>query len=219
MLQCHGCVVCRKLGNICGIKDIYAKEELQGVCNGPSSLGKKTQVLPWTTAAFPQAFAVPLPGCCFLTLFNILLHIIERTTGAFEGISQFSQACTVFVLEVKEHPQDRSGSWVGLSVCSQGCLFFLSELPWTGGSLVTVMLCLWICTECYFFNSTSWYAVFYTSIVLSIGHSPFCIKDHYPKVTNVSPLLGTTCGWLTGPAWLWDRQLTWWKDLVTLMLL
>lgn len=83
---------------------------------GQAVWGKKTQVLPWTTAAFPQAFAVLLPGCCFLTLFNVLLHIMEGTAGMFEGILQFSWACTVFVLEVKEHPQDHSGSWVGLSV-------------------------------------------------------------------------------------------------------
>lgn len=62
---------------------------------GQAVWGKK-QVLPWTTAAFPQAFAVPLPGC-FLTLFNVLLHIMEGTAGMFEGILQFSRACTVFV--------------------------------------------------------------------------------------------------------------------------
>lgn len=91
---------------------------------GPSCLGKSTQVLPRTTAAFPQAFAVPLPGCCFLTLFNVLLHIMEGTTGTLERTLGFSQACTVFVLEVKEHPQDRGSSWVALSACFQGCFCF-----------------------------------------------------------------------------------------------
>lgn len=109
---------------------------------GAKLFGEKTQVLPRTTGAFPQAFAVPLPGCSFLTLFNVLLHIMEGTTGTLERILRFSQAC--FVLEVKEHPQDGSGSWVGGSVClfPRLFLFFLSEPPQTGGSLVTVMLCL-----------------------------------------------------------------------------
>lgn len=100
-------------------------KELQGVCNGPSCLGKKPQVLPWTRAAFPQAFAVPLPGCCFLTLFNVLLHIMEGTTGTLERILEFSRACTVFVLEVKEHPQDQAlvPGWVCLCV-SKAVLVF-----------------------------------------------------------------------------------------------
>lgn len=89
---------------------------------GQAVWGKKKQVLPGPTAAFPQAFAVPLPGCCFLTLFNVQLHIMEGTTGTLERILEFSWACIVFVLEVKEHLQDRSGSWV--SVCLRGCFCF-----------------------------------------------------------------------------------------------
>lgn len=105
--------MCRKLGDEHGIQDFSAKAELQGVCHGPSCLGgKKTQVLLGPTAAFLQAFAVLLPGCCFLTLFNVLLHILEGTTGTLERILEFSQACIVLVLEVKEHLQDQSGSWV-----------------------------------------------------------------------------------------------------------
>lgn len=118
-------------------------KELQGVRNGPSCLGKKPQVLPWTRAAFPQAFAVPLPGCCFLTLFNVLLHIMEGTTGTLERILEFSRACTVFVLEVKDPPGPSSGSWVGLSVCFQGCFCFCCQnLLSLVDSLVTVTLCL-----------------------------------------------------------------------------
>lgn len=124
VVPCPAAEACRKLGDKRGIQGFYAKEELQGVCNGPSCLGKKTQVLPRTRAAFHQALAVPLPGCCFLTLFNVLLHIMEGTTGTLERILEFSRACTVFVLEVKEHPRDRSRSWVGLSVCFQGCFCF-----------------------------------------------------------------------------------------------
>lgn len=95
-----------------------------GSLYGPSCLGKDTQVLPRTAAAFPQAFAVPLPGCCFLTLFNVLLHIMEGTAGTLERTLGFSRAGTVFVLQVKEHPQDRGGSWEALSLCFQGCFCF-----------------------------------------------------------------------------------------------
>lgn len=111
--------------------------------HGPSCLGKDPQVLPRTAAAFPQAFAVPLPGCCFLTLFNVLLHVMEGTTGTLERALGFSWACTVFVLEVKEHPQDCPRQFLGGSVCVSKAVFvFPSEPPQTGGSLVTVTLCL-----------------------------------------------------------------------------
>lgn len=50
---------------------------------------------------------------------------MEGTTGTLGRILEFSQACTVFVLEVQEHPQDQScGSWVGLSVFSKAVFVF-----------------------------------------------------------------------------------------------
>lgn len=108
MVQCPGSEACRRLGNKHRTQDCYAQKELQGVCNGPSCLGEKNPGPAGTTSAFPQAFAVPLPGCCFLTLFNVLLHIMEGTTGTLERILEFSQACTVFVVEVREHPREQS---------------------------------------------------------------------------------------------------------------
>lgn len=88
--QRPGSEVCRKLGNKNGIQEFYAKEELPGVCMGQAVWGKKAQVLPRTAAAFPQACAVPLPGYCFLTLFNVLLHIMEGTAGTLERTLAFS---------------------------------------------------------------------------------------------------------------------------------
>lgn len=112
----------------CSVQAFHAKEELQGVCMGQAVWGKTPRSWPRTTAAFPQAFAVPLPGCCFLTLFNVLLHIMEGTTGTLERTLRFSRACTVFVLEVKEHPQDRGSSWVALSVFPRLFLFSCQNL-------------------------------------------------------------------------------------------
>lgn len=90
---------------------------------GQAVWGKKTgPALEYSS--FSPSICCPSAGCCFLTSFNVLFRIMDGTAGMFERISQFSQACTVFVLEVKGHPQDPSGSWVGLSVCFQGCFCF-----------------------------------------------------------------------------------------------
>lgn len=125
VVQHPGSEVCGSegdLGTSVGYEVFLQRQSYKEFVMGQAVWGKKTQVLPGPTGAFPQAFAVPLPGCCFLTLFNVLLHIMEGTTGTLERILEFSQACIVFVLEVKEHLQDQSGSWV--SVCFQGCFCF-----------------------------------------------------------------------------------------------
>lgn len=75
-------------------------------------------------SSFSPGICCPTARLLFLTLFNVLLHIMEGTTGTLERTLGFSRAYTVFVLEVKEHPQDRGSSWVALSVCFQGCFCF-----------------------------------------------------------------------------------------------
>lgn len=96
------------LGTSIGHKIVMHRKSYKEFVMGQAAWGEKNPGPAGTTSAFPQAFAVPLPGCCFLTLFNVLLHIMEGTTGTLERILEFSQACTVFVVEVREHPREQS---------------------------------------------------------------------------------------------------------------
>ena len=80
--------------------------------------------------------------------------------------------------------------------------FFLSEILWIGRLLVTLILCLLICTECYFFNSTSWYAVFYKSIVLKRQMLTFLYKEGLLQ-SDMSSYLDTTCN---------AQHQEWWVD-------
>lgn len=121
---------------------LQAKEELQGVCNGPSCLGEKTQVLPRTTAAFPPALAVPLPAAVFSPYVMFYYTSWKGLQGRLRESYEFSRACTV-CFGGKRAPT-RSKRFLSGSVClfPRLLLFFLSEPPQAGGSLVTVMLCL-----------------------------------------------------------------------------
>lgn len=144
VVQRPGSKVCRKLGNKRRIQDFYAKKELQGVCNGPSCLGKKN---PRFCPGLEQLSPKHLLSHCQAAVFSPYLMFYYTSWKGLQGhlgeswSSHRLAQCLFWRCRSTHRTKAVVLGWVCLCF-PRLFLFLLSEPPQTGGSLVTVMLCL-----------------------------------------------------------------------------